>query len=253
MIIYLAKNIEHLNEKGYIGQTTHSLKKRWSQHLNAAFKKNSQDVFHKAIRKYGKNAWKLEILEVVGSKKDLNEKEIEFIEKYNTHYLNGNGYNMCIGGRSRSGWKEEPAKTVARIAKQLKPVVCIETGKVFESIKAAALELKVSAGFLRNVCAGLKPTAKGFTFKYLYEDTKNKLAEDRVFKKEKYKKEHFTSGRPVVCLSNGNRFISVKQAARQLGVAEVNMYKHLKKLRKTCKGLIFSYEDQVNKENIKCL
>ena len=168
MIIYLATNKE--NGKGYIGQTVYSLSVRWSQHIHNALKKNSQHILYKAIRKYGKDVWDVRIIDTASSKEELNKKEINLINQYNTHYLGGLGYNMNFGGNSKSGWKEDPRKTILRTSKNNKPIMCVETGKIFESIKAAALELKVTPGFLRNVCAGIKPTAKGFTFEYVNKE-----------------------------------------------------------------------------------
>jgi group I intron endonuclease len=243
MIIYLATN--EINGKQYVGQTIHTLTYRWSQHRHAAFKQNSQNVLAKALRKHGVDTWTVKVIDTATSREELDKKEIDYIVKLNTHYLQGDGYNMSFGGDSNRGIKQSPETVAKKIAKQNKAIVCIETGKVFGSIREAAFELKVSPGFIGNVLHGRKSTAKGFTFKYLNNEDANILAQQKEKAREIYRKEHFTSGRSIVCLSNGIVFSSIKEAARQIGVAEVNFRKALKRENRTCKGLIFQFEDQL--------
>lgn len=80
--------------KSYIGQTSTSLKQRARNLLTGiGYKKCS--LFWKAIQKYGWQSFQASILEEV-SLSSLNEKEIYYIEKYNT--CAPNGYNLTIGG-----------------------------------------------------------------------------------------------------------------------------------------------------------
>ena len=52
-IIYKITNI--INNKVYIGQTVHSLQRRWTQHIIDAYNcKSKNNHFQNAIRKYGK-------------------------------------------------------------------------------------------------------------------------------------------------------------------------------------------------------
>ena len=51
-------------------------------------------AIHKAIKKYGKQNFTLEIVETV-NKNYLNEREIYWIQKYNSY---DNGYNSNKGG-----------------------------------------------------------------------------------------------------------------------------------------------------------
>jgi group I intron endonuclease len=57
----------------------------------------SGTIIKNAIEKYGKQNFKLEILEVCNSHKELNEREIFWINKLNSLYPNG--YNLEKGGR----------------------------------------------------------------------------------------------------------------------------------------------------------
>jgi group I intron endonuclease len=106
--IYLIRN--KINGKGYVGQTTHLITKRWSQHKYQA--RNGKDaLLGKAIRKYGIENFTIQ--EVV--KCDvllLNDLEIHYIKFYGTYAPTGHGYNLTEG--STDGW--HPSKEV--IAKQ---------------------------------------------------------------------------------------------------------------------------------------
>lgn len=95
-IIY--KIINTKNEKIYIGQTTRSLQERWYGHTNS--KKHFDTPLYKAMRKYGKNSFKIEVIEKLNFPKDklikkLNEREIFWIKYYDSY---NNGYNATRGG-----------------------------------------------------------------------------------------------------------------------------------------------------------
>jgi len=86
--IYLITNL--INGKQYVGQSI-GIAHRWIEH------KNSKENYpiSKAIRKYGKDNFKFEIIENC-LPKDLDEKEMYYIKKYNT--IVPNGYNITYGG-----------------------------------------------------------------------------------------------------------------------------------------------------------
>ena len=89
--IYIIKNT--INDKVYVGQTTQSVEVRFKQHLKC-LKSNSMQIISKAIKKYGKSNFYVEILEECLIN-NLNIREEYYIEKYNSF---GKGYNLCAGG-----------------------------------------------------------------------------------------------------------------------------------------------------------
>ena len=92
--VYLATN--KVNSKKYVGCTKISLKKRWEKHLNAA-KNGSLLIFHRAIRKYGRDSFLVEILETVhGSRADLMAAEVHHVKEQGSKVPNG--YNFTDGG-----------------------------------------------------------------------------------------------------------------------------------------------------------
>ena len=114
--IYYIKN--KVNGKGYIGQALKFVSKnskqqkwravnRWKSHLREAELKVNENspswqkdrcvALNHAIRKYGAENFTVEIL-CECSLDEMDNKEIKYINKYNT--LVPNGYNLKTGGKS---------------------------------------------------------------------------------------------------------------------------------------------------------
>lgn len=93
MYVYLITNL--VNNKKYVG-ITNDYKKRWSNHRSM----NSPSMaIAKAIKKYGKENFKFELLEENVSIEDIDEKEQYYIQQLETHVSTGKGYNVSKGGR----------------------------------------------------------------------------------------------------------------------------------------------------------
>jgi len=92
------------NGKHYIGQTTTSLEQRQNGHKSHA---NNGDTLclYNALRKY-KMVDTFELIEIdtADTKDELCKKEIDYIQKYNSFYNNGRGYNMTLGGEGTAGY-----------------------------------------------------------------------------------------------------------------------------------------------------
>lgn len=111
-IIYKATNI--VNNKIYIGKTIQPLKNRINGHIRTA-QQGSKIYFHKAIRKYGKNNFKWDILyNNCTSEEELNELEKFIISEYKLKYPNLL-YNITNGGEGALGL-EHTTKTKKRIS-----------------------------------------------------------------------------------------------------------------------------------------
>ena len=79
-----------LNGKFYVGKTMKSLSTRFYKHCYDAVKRNSRCYFHKAIRKYGKENFVIEEIEVCQN--DLGNREIFWISSLKPEY------NQTLGG-----------------------------------------------------------------------------------------------------------------------------------------------------------
>lgn len=93
MIVYLITNL--INNKKYVGQTRGSLDKRWKRHCWKT--KKNKYYLHRAIKKYGKNNFKVEILHSCSSFEEMDNLEKKFIKLYDCRHPNG--YNLTYGGQ----------------------------------------------------------------------------------------------------------------------------------------------------------
>jgi group I intron endonuclease len=84
------KITNQLNGKFYIGMTRKKLKYRFNNHCYDALIRNSNSYFHKAIRKYGKENFIIEEIEICD--KNLPDREVFWISELRPDY------NQTIGG-----------------------------------------------------------------------------------------------------------------------------------------------------------
>ena len=84
--------------KQYVGQTVQEPEVRWRSHVaDAMMERDTSPAFHRAIRKYGPDAFRHEVLhEGITDQETLNRLEIEEIETRGS--FAPNGYNMTAGG-----------------------------------------------------------------------------------------------------------------------------------------------------------
>ena len=104
MIGYVYLSTCVVTNKVYVGITIQKFYKRKCDHIKVSFNPNDRAYnhhFHRAIRKYGKDNFKWEIIETINKEtridliKELKRLEIYYINKYNSKE---NGYNSTDGG-----------------------------------------------------------------------------------------------------------------------------------------------------------
>ena len=98
--VYLVEN--SVNGKTYVGKTKFDVGVRMKSHLRAA-SKGSKYAFHRAIRKYGIDAFRIEAVEICESEESALEAEMYWVEWYQS--FGPLGYNMTAGGRGNIGHK----------------------------------------------------------------------------------------------------------------------------------------------------
>ena len=100
--IYLVTNL--VNGKKYVGQTKqgHTVG-RWKEHN--VIREDYNTIFHNAIKKYGAENFSVKVIEDNISDGDIDQREIYYIDFYNTFHANGHGYNMTKGGRGMLGYR----------------------------------------------------------------------------------------------------------------------------------------------------
>jgi group I intron endonuclease len=96
MIIY--KSTNKITGKIYIGQTTKSLEKRIKGHIKES-KIDKNRPFLLSINKYGVDNFTFEVIDTTNNLDELNNKEIYWINFYNS--VSPNGYNVTGGGQGK--------------------------------------------------------------------------------------------------------------------------------------------------------
>lgn len=165
--VYIITN--ETNGKQYVGKTVKSIEDRWLGHCNSA-RNGSHLLIHKAIRKYGEEAFTIKILCESDSEEFLFEQEKLWITR--TGSL-GNGYNLTSGGEGSSGliytdearWKmgvsnrgktlsEEHRRKISESGKGKKRAPFSEKHRA--NLSKAAKGKKLSKEHRENVSKGLK-------------------------------------------------------------------------------------------------
>lgn len=183
-IVYKITN--KLNGCSYIGMTTRSLQQRWYEHCKSAFRDNSDNIFHKAIREFGKEKFKLEILERYDCEFFCKAGELFWINKLKTFYFQYpyTGYNMTRGGedlrinheRLSKGYRKE-SKTIIQLDFDYNVIA------TYKSLRLAFLATKIKN--IGRCCVLKSKSAGGFYWRYLenqYEKYEEKLGRKQKIK-----------------------------------------------------------------------
>lgn len=91
-----------ISDKQYIGITTKGVKHRWQEHLDVSGR-GASGLLHKAIRKYGREAFLVCHIASSEDRKSLGQLECQLILQYGT--LVPSGYNLTLGGEGMSGFQ----------------------------------------------------------------------------------------------------------------------------------------------------
>jgi group I intron endonuclease len=93
------------NGHRYVGLSARGIDARWREHVRAS-NRGSAHVFHRAIRKYGADAFEHELLERMTTEAGAKRAEQLWIERLGTQ--TPNGYNVSSGGESSAGAVRSP-------------------------------------------------------------------------------------------------------------------------------------------------
>lgn len=171
---YIYKVTNKINNKIYIGLTSTYYQERWNAHLRRAFNPYVPDyncIFHKAIRKYGKNAFKWEVIEECPNNL-LSERERYWIDYYNSYKT---GYNMTRGGDGVLLYSNEEILdkwNEGLCIKEICSTLNLDKGQVSNRLKSMGIPSTdiISRGYEKAVLKHLKPV-------YQYDLDGNFLAE----------------------------------------------------------------------------
>lgn len=170
--------------KVYVGITSQNPIKRWQKGHGY----RNQPVFYNAILKYGWNNIKHEILYSGLTKEEAEMKEIELIAVYKSNQ-SGHGYNVDFGGNSIGKMSEETKRKISMSEKgkvvsvksrekmrasaryKCKPLLCVETGMIFESLSMAEQITKIPSGNITHAAHGRRYKAGGYHWRFIELET----------------------------------------------------------------------------------
>ena len=206
------------SNKVYIGITCNT-KHRWRN--NGEGYKGGSRIYY-AIKKYGWDNFKHEILFENLSREEACNKEVELIKEYNSTDTKF-GYNLCAGGNLGPTHEETRRKlslalmghsvnpeTIQRIAEQKSiPIICLDTMKEYSSITAAANELGTHPSNISRVCEGKAKSCCGLRFakKSDYENDTIPIFQNNPVEWKK-----------VICISTGVIYENISDASRKTGI-----------------------------------
>lgn len=120
MWIYKITNIQ--NKKVYIGQTICPIEQRFRRHINDALNNILDTHFARAIRKYGKENFVIELIDTAQTQDELNKKEQYWIQYYNSvedGYNETDAISKC-GGNTYQSKTEKEMKVIKEKIRQTK-------------------------------------------------------------------------------------------------------------------------------------
>lgn len=221
-IIYKITNI--VSNHSYIGQTTNKrgFKGRYWSHgvgierVYNYYKSNQKggrfvnSYLFNAIEKYGFDAFIVdEVLDTANSADELNEKEIMYIEKYDSF---NNGYNLTLGGESGCGQKQLKGKDNPLSVSVCQLTLDGELIKVWDSLAEIRRESDYNIPNIEMTCKGVNSHSYGYlwVFKKDYDENKE------------YKWIPSKTCHAVVLVDDDNNIVkefhSVSEASREMHV-----------------------------------
>lgn len=214
--IYQIRNL--INDKIYIG-SSNDLPKRKREHFRVLFKNiHYNNKLQNSYNKHGKENFIFEVIEFVEDTDKLLKHEQYWIDKFN---VVKNGYN------------KNPIAGKGPIYK--KAVICLETNDIYDS----AIQASRITGFARSAigenCNNKINACKGYHFMF-YSDFL-KLNDDEVLQKMLMEGCH----KKIICLNNGEIFISMKDACNKFNLDSGSLTHCCKNEQVETKGLRFMY------------
>ena len=175
------------SEKHYVGITSHNPHRRWRAN-GQGYKRNT--YFYQAIKKYGWENIKHEIIYENLTRDEAIEIEMQLIKKLNSNDRNF-GYNLTLGGDGVKGypcpeWKKELQRKTMKGSNNpmygislegkvgnenpmygkpsagRKKVMCITTGEIFDCVTHGANKYNTYRSDISKVCKGTRRYAGKF-------------------------------------------------------------------------------------------
>ncbi|HNP31796.1 MAG TPA: NUMOD1 domain-containing DNA-binding protein [Flavobacterium sp.] len=210
-IIYKVTNTQ--TNEVYIGATTKTIQDRKEAHLQKAHS-GSEVKFHEGIYTYGVEAFTWEQLDTASTTDELAQKEIRYIEKFNSCEQ---GYNSDRGG----GFK----KTIYRYN------LDGSLNTTFDDLTSAGESIDAAKKAISKACWNVNHSLGGYLWSYDYVEP---FIPNTDCRKKEVLQYHL----------NGNflaNYVSVSEASRLTGVSKSGIAKCCRGERNHSGGFIWKY------------
>lgn len=223
-------HINKINNKKYVGITKQKPERRWQN--GYGYKYNNNTHFWNAIKKYGWDNFKHEIIESNLSFEKAKEMERYYIALYNSNQIDY-GYNLTMGGDGFSGMNR-----------------CEETKKkISQSLKGKYTKEKsywYGKHISRDIIEKQKETKKNNPYHHT-DEWKKKHS-------EQLKGKNHIASKPVRCKNTGELFVNSREAAEFYHTDNSRIHKCCKGIEKssgkhpiTGEKLLWEYVDDDEK------
>lgn len=148
--LYIYKITNLNNGKVYIGRTRRNPpERRWGQHIYTARCREERYAIHRAIRKYGAENFRFDVIAEFDDESAWMRAETDFIVRYRS-FERTRGYNICMGGEGAG-----PRLDEARVMRARRMYV---TGKY--TLKQLSEKLHVNLTLLKRAVRGYDSYAR---------------------------------------------------------------------------------------------
>lgn len=265
---FIYKITNKITKKCVIGETKHNPEARWKRHLRAINKNTGCPALRDAIKKYGVENFKLEVL-IICFDEDRYIYEKQYIKKYNSQVPNG--YNILEGGEG-GGFigKKHTEETKQKLSDSLKKfyenpeerhkksltnkeaMKKVDMKKIIansEKYKKAVEEGRVGGRSHKNnkdhkLSEETKQKIRESVLKY-YQENKEETRQINIEKHRNIMAN--ATGKKVIQYTTNNEFIkeyiSISEAGRTSGVKKRNIQQVLSGRTKTAGGYIWKYAE----------
>lgn len=214
---------KHISPDGrvYIGITKNNPKKRWNS--GSGYKNNS--YFTNAIKKYGWENFKHEIIYENLSEEDAKNKEIDLIAKCKSN-IRKYGFNISSGGESKSGTKISEEQRQAIIKANIGKIVSESTRKLLRNATLETWKNPEHVKHMREINTGIKNSQ--FGKKRTNEEKKIRGAKEII---------QYDLNRNKI-----NEFISLHDASEKTNIARASISCCCRGIYKQAGGYIWEFK-----------
>jgi hypothetical protein len=159
-------------------------------------------------------------------------------------------YNIASGGLVFTSKEKQAQFAVARAQKTSKPIICLDDGSIYQSIKAAANAHGVAKPSISSICEREGISKKGLSFAFftgpLTEEERKEIINERharslVSEGARKKKVADLISRPVTDLNTGTIYTSARDADKSLKLVLGTAEACCRRGRATRRGECFAF------------